>query len=320
MIASTTSRKRVVILRALGLGDFLTAVPAFRAIAGAFPDHLRILAAPLDFVPLARMSGAIDEVAQTQPMAPLSPELFGADVAVNLHGCGPQSHRVLLDARPKKMIAFRCEGVFEPANAPQWRSDEHEIERWCGMLEAFGVHCDADDLDLSGGDERRDRYVVLHPGAASESRRWPVDRWAGVARALSARKIPLCITGSAYEFRRARAVARAAGLGIGSVIAGKTNLEGLASVIGRARAVVCGDTGVAHLATATRTPSVVLFGPMSPQRWGPPARRRRHRAVWHGRIGDPHGSCVDPGLAEISVDEVLQNLSEVAELALVEPA
>ncbi|MBV9027957.1 MAG: glycosyltransferase family 9 protein, partial [Candidatus Eremiobacteraeota bacterium] len=240
MIASTTSRKRVVILRALGLGDFLTAVPAFRAIARAFPDHLRILAAPLALAPLARMAGAIDEVADTQPLAPLASELFGAEVAVNLHGSGPESHRLLLEAQPKRMLAFRCDGVFEPAGAPRWQREEHEIERWCGMLEAFGIRCDAGDLDLDGADRRGD-YVVLHPGAAAESRRWPVDRWAGVARALSARNIPLRITGAPNEFRRARAVARAAGLGIGSVIAGTTNLESLATVIGRARAVVCGD-------------------------------------------------------------------------------
>ncbi|MBV9028645.1 MAG: glycosyltransferase family 9 protein, partial [Candidatus Eremiobacteraeota bacterium] len=40
-----------------------------------------------------------------------------------------------------------------------------------------------------------------------------------------------------------------------------------------------------------------------------------HRAIWHGRTGDPHAPVVDPGLAEISVDEVLTTLGEVAELA-----
>jgi ADP-heptose:LPS heptosyltransferase len=72
--------------------------------------------------------------------------------------------------------------------------------------------------------------------------------------------------------------------------------------------VAVGDTGVAHLATALGTPSVVLFGPTSPALWGPPPGRRRHRALWAGRSGDPHGGTVDPGLLAISVRDVLEAL------------
>ncbi|WP_433833760.1 hypothetical protein ACQP2E_03970 [Actinoplanes sp. CA-015351] len=38
------------------------------------------------------------------------------------------------------------------------------------------------------------------------------------------------------------------------------------------------------MATAYATPSVVLFGPMSPVRWGPPAERSQQRAIWHGPV------------------------------------
>ena len=36
----------------------------------------------------------------------------------------------------------------------------------------------------------------------------------------------------------------------------------MSAVVARARMVVCGDTGVAHLASAYGTPSVLLFGPV----------------------------------------------------------
>ena len=77
--------------------------------------------------------------------------------------------------------------------------------------------------------------------------------------------------------------------------------------VGRAALVVCGDTGVAHLATALRTRSVVLFGPVPPALWGPAIDPGRHAVLWHGsheRAGDPHGEQPDPALLAVTVDEV----------------
>jgi ADP-heptose:LPS heptosyltransferase len=87
-------------------------------------------------------------------------------------------------------------------------------------------------------------------------------------------------------------------------------------VVAAARVVVSGDTGVAHLATAYRRPSVVLFGPVSPALWGPPPRPQ-HVVLWHGvvhgRTGDPWGTSLDPDLAQISVDEVIEALDNLLE-------
>jgi ADP-heptose:LPS heptosyltransferase len=73
--------------------------------------------------------------------------------------------------------------------------------------------------------------------------------------------------------------------------------------------VVCGDTGVAHLATAYRVPSVVLFGPTPPQEWGPPPDRPWHTVLWAGGRGDPHAAEPDPGLLAIEVADVLAALN-----------
>jgi ADP-heptose:LPS heptosyltransferase len=95
------------------------------------------------------------------------------------------------------------------------------------------------------------------------------------------------------------------------VLAGRTDLRGLAETVAGAGRVVCGDTGVAHLATAFGTPSVVLFGPTPPSEWGPPPDRAQHRALWAGRRGDPHARTPDPGLLEIGVADVLAALSRL---------
>ena len=100
----------LVVLRALGLGDFLTGLPALRALADAFPGHERVLAAPAALAPLVELSGAVDRLAPTPGLAPLPADLHGAKVAVNLHGRGPQSTRLLLAARPGRLISFGAQG------------------------------------------------------------------------------------------------------------------------------------------------------------------------------------------------------------------
>jgi ADP-heptose:LPS heptosyltransferase len=122
------------------------------------------------------------------------------------------------------------------------------------------------------------------------------------------------ITGGPAEVALASRVAELAGLGEGAVLAGRTTSLELATVVAAARLVVCGDTGVAHLATAYRRPSVVLFGPVSPALWGPPPRPQ-HVVLWHGDgTGDPWGTELDPALARITVDEVVGALDDIAAL------
>ena len=95
------------------------------------------------------------------------------------------------------------------------------------------------------------------------------------------------------------------------MLAGRTDLLGLAALVAVAGRVVCGDTGVAHLATALRTPSVVIFGPTSPALWGPPPARPEHISLWAGRPGNPHASQADAGLLAIGVEEVAAALDRL---------
>lgn len=317
MLARNGERPTLLILRALGLGDLLTAVPVLRALADAFPDHRRVLAAPKGLVPLVALSGTVDEVVDTEPLAPLDASLRRAAVAVNLHGKGPQSHRVLLGARPRRLLSFAHPEVSESASGPPWRAGEHEINRWCRLLEAYDIPADPGRLELPpppGPAPKIARGATLiHPGATSAARRWPADRWAAVARAEAAKGRPVIVTGGPDEVHLARTVAREARLKDAVVYAGRTDLTGLAALVAAAGRVVCGDTGVAHLATALRTPSVVLFGPTPPGEWGPPPDRPWHRALWAGRRGDPHAGSPDPGLLEIRVSDVLRALAESPE-------
>ena len=313
---AVTRRPTLLILRALGLGDLLTGIPAFRALAQAFPGHRRVLAAPAWLEPLALHTGAIDEVRDTGPLAPLDPALRRPDVAVNLHGRGPESHRILLAASPTRLIAFANPEVPASAGGPAWRADEHEIDGWCRLLSESGIPADPGDLRLDPPEQAPPRVAVgatvIHPGAASAARRWPVERFAAVARAERTAGRDVVVTGSRAERPLAEELARLAGLPRSAVYAGRTGLLELASVVAAAGRLVSGDTGVAHLATALGTPSVVLFGPISPARWGPPPDRCRHIVLWSGRAGDPHADRPDPGLLDLAVDDVLEALARLA--------
>ena len=281
-------------------------MPAQRALRRSFPTHRTVLACPQVLEPLVRLAGVADELLPTSGLEQLAWNGPAPDLAVNLHGSGPESHRLLRALRPGQLVAFGCPAAG--VDGPGWGPSEHEVTRWCRMLtESLGIGTDPFDLRLAAPDVAPvvAGAVVVHPGAAYPARRWPPERFAAVARWARESALPVVVTGSAEERPLALEVARKAGLGEGCVLAGETGLLELAAVVSAAELVVCGDTGVAHLASAYRTPSVVLFGPTPPAQWGPPANGP-HRVLWHGDgSGSPFADEPDPALLEISADEVL---------------
>lgn len=309
----------VLVLRALGIGDLLAAVPALRALRRGFPAHRIAVAVPGALAPLAHLTGAVDTVLPAPGLVPLrwrnAPGSWpgaGPDVAVNLHGRGPQSHRLLLALDPGRLMAFANPAV--PAVAgPRWRADEHEVSRWCRLARWYGIAADPGDLGLPapGAPNPAPGATVVHPGAAAPARRWPADRFAAVAAALSRDGHRVVVTGGPGEAAVARRVAALAGLPAASCLGGQTTVAELAALVAGARLVICGDTGTGHLATAYGTPSVLLFGPVPPGRWGPPPDRAQHRALWAGQAGDPHGRHPGPGLLRIAAGEVLDAAAEV---------
>jgi ADP-heptose:LPS heptosyltransferase len=296
--------RAVVVLRALGLGDFLTAVPAYRGLRRAFGGYEVVLAAPAGLAPLLPLVGAVDRLLATDELAAVPWTGPPPELAVNLHGRGPQSHRLLAAVGARRTVGYRHPEISD-VDGPAWAADEHEVHRWCRLLSWAGIRCDPADLLIEAPPGTRTGAVLIHPGAAAPARRWGADRYAAVARALAAAGRPVLVTGSAAERPLAEAVAARAGLPPAAVLAGRTDLAALAGLVAGAALLVCGDTGVAHLATALGTPSVLLFGPTPPAYWGPLRDADLHPVLWAGAVGDPHGGTVHRGLAAIGVPEVL---------------
>jgi ADP-heptose:LPS heptosyltransferase len=311
-----TDREPVLVLRALGLGDALAGIPALRGLRRRFPRRRLLLAGHGEAARLLQRHRLVDDVVPTTGLDDPPPGLaLGPHLAVNLHGRGPQSHRLLQAGRPTTLVAFA-----EPASAhrgPGWDPEEHEVIRWCRLVGSIGGVCGPEDLRLAPRDDADARRgpIVLHPGAAGGSRRWPIQRFAGVAAVLAVLGQPVVVTGSAAEAQLCSDLVVAAGLPSEADLAGRLDLAALMGLLREARLLICGDTGVAHLATALATPSVLLFGPTPPDHWGPLIDPDRHRVLWPGYRGrppgDPQGAVPDPTLLRITTQDVLSAAGEL---------
>jgi ADP-heptose:LPS heptosyltransferase len=296
----------VLVLRARGIGDLLTVVPALRGLRHAYPSSRIVLATPAALGELVEMIEVVDQLLPTPGLGTLHWAGDAPRLAVNLHGRGPESTCDLLAQDPGELITHRHPD-FPDLPGPRWRPEQHEVDRWCSLLGHGGIATDPTDLALPAprAVSPAPGAVVVHPGAAYPARRWPADRFAKVAAALHAAGLPVVVTGSAGERDLATGIARAAGLVDTAVLAGETGLARLAALVAEAALVICGDTGVGHLATALGTPSVLLFGPTPPRLWGPRGGDGRHVALWAGDIGDPRADRPERGLLLLSTDQVL---------------
>jgi ADP-heptose:LPS heptosyltransferase len=304
------SRPVALALRALGLGDFLAGLPALQLLKRALPEHEVVLAAPAVFAPIIPLVPAVDRLAPTCELMPVDRRYRGVEVAVDLHGKGPASRRLLADLEPGRLVGFA-----DPAagfTGPPWYGAEHEVKRWCRLVgTAFGLD-DAEWPSVVGAvevpaEEADVGLTIVHPGAAAASRRWPAERFADVAAQLHHQGHRVVITGGPAERSLAESISDASG----APTLLDLSLPRLMSVVASAHLVVCGDTGVAHIASNYATPSVVLFGPVSPAVWGPPPDPL-HLVIFHGDgTGDPHGEQPDPALLRITVGEVLDGVRQL---------
>ena len=269
------------------LGDTVMAVPALRALRVARPDARVALVGPWAtllggqgladvLVPYARAWGARlakwDEVrALGAAAAILLPSSFESALAA-WYWKAPR--RVGFDAGGRR--ALLTDAI--PMPAPR----AHQVDEYARLVERLEVEvgdrvprltAPADDspdratirrlLDAAGASANGHAVVGIHLGAAyGPSKLWPAERVAELCRALAARaEIPLLL-GALDSLATAEALVRQTGA---KSLVGRDAPELLPALVSELDAVVCGDTGVGHLAAAMGTPVVTLFGPTDPR-------------------------------------------------------
>jgi ADP-heptose:LPS heptosyltransferase len=304
-LAENPDRPVILALRALKLGDILVAVPALKAIRRSFPDHAFVLAVPRWLEPIVELIGGVDALLPTPGLNDLLPVPPGRiDIAVNLHGNGPESRRIVEALEPRVIMGHKNETY----DGPEWEDGVLERYRWARIVTWHGMPADPDDVALQApaAPSVAPGATLIHVGAFYGSRHWPTERFAAVATALREEGHTVIFTGSAAERARAEEVARLGGFDSSSVLAGEIALDEFAALIRESRVVVSADTGAAHLASAYAVPSVVLFGPAPVEEWGPPTTGP-HITLTDAskRVGDAFAATPDPAILAVTVEDVL---------------
>ncbi|MBI2885416.1 MAG: glycosyltransferase family 9 protein [Candidatus Omnitrophica bacterium] len=140
----------------------------------------------------------------------------------------------------------------------------------------------ADRLLQHRGIQGARRVVILCPGARSHTKRWYGDRFAAVAdRLIQELGVDILLTGEPDEAPIIDEVAGAMRRQAHSAV-GSTTVPQLAALMRRAALVVTNDSASLHVASAVGTPTLALFGPTDPRKYGPTAPRSRaiHRRLF----------------------------------------
>jgi ADP-heptose:LPS heptosyltransferase len=299
----------VAVFRALQLGDLLCTVPALRALRAAVPQaHITLIGLrwAQDF--MHRFAHYLDGFLAF-PGAPGLPERTPApgelerfmsdaraqrfDLVLQMHGSGTHSNPIVTALGGARSAGFFRHGESCPDPERYLPYPEHEPEIWrhLRLMELLGVELRGNALefplfppDWAAFHALTERYPLhagsyacLHPGARAPARRWPAERFAAVGDRLWEWGLRVVLTGTAQEAPLTASVIRA--MRAPAIdLAGRTPLGGLAALLSRSRLLICNDTGVAHIAAALHTPSVVIFSAAAPERWAA-ADAVRHRSL-----------------------------------------
>jgi len=170
----------------------------------------------------------------------------------------------------------------------QYRPDLHHAERLLSLAFAGApmlpggpvrprLYPSEDDRAIVDGFIRRGTdadtpFVVLAPGSAWGTKRWPY--YIDLAKRL-APDFRIAIVGSKADTEVAAKITAAVGADGVINTAGSLSLLASAELIGRAQAIVTNDSAPQHLASAMGTPTLTIFGPTVPEfGFGPLAERR----------------------------------------------
>ncbi|BAV51750.1 glycosyl transferase family protein [Mesorhizobium loti] len=182
--------------------------------------------------------------------------------------------------RPLKLLERQPANLFAK---PQGFGGQHFVYRYLSPLEALGLDLrvtvpsiqplPSETLKalalLAKHHLNPDGFIAVHAGASFKGRQWQPERFAeAIDEIVADSGLGIALVGGPDEREAAaQIIARTAAPVVDLV--GSLSLETLLAVLKQARLFLGNESGPMHMAAATGTPVVGLFGLTHPLRWGP---------------------------------------------------
>jgi ADP-heptose:LPS heptosyltransferase len=289
---------KILVFRALQLGDLLCTVPALRALRLAYPNaEITLLSLPWAESFVARFNRYLDRFIHFIGFPGLPEQPFDAtgfpeflhkiqderfDLILQMQGNGSIVNPMIALLNGRHSAGFRLANDYAPDEQSflQYPTGIHEIERHLALMQHIGAdHSDTDlefpltekDFsDLANADitVTNKRYACVHPGSRGAWRQWPTAHFAMIGDYFAGHGFEIVLTGTKDEMNIIEDVRRQ--MKHPSIIAaGRTSLGAIAALISNAFLLVSNCTGVSHIAAATKTKSIVISMDGEPERWAP---------------------------------------------------
>ena len=288
-------KSTIVVVKLSAIGDTILLYPALRALKERFPI-IRIVAVctKINFDIFARCS-YVDRVIRVDPLDLLLhpwssfKPLFDIcpDLTIDFDQWTRLSTIIAVATRPKFLIGFLTDGqnrhfVFDLA-VPHSRK-EHEIECFLKLSKAAGAISMNPRLEFAVSDQEKadvqnylkkhnispGGFIVLHPETPQHGtqRHWPISNFIDLGKMIVSQTDKyILLTGTHAESISNEAIKAAVGVKIVNVP--PSNIGFIAALYQNSACLVCGNTGIMHLACALDRPVVALHGPTDPVKWGP---------------------------------------------------
>lgn len=280
---SRTIPQRVLVVCTRRIGDVLLATPLIRSIRRAWPQadiDALVFCGTADILSgnpdLARVI-AVPERSSWQGRLRELHQLWNTyDLAFS---CVPSDRaRIYGWAGARRHLGMLAEG--EPSSkrwllsaaTPFDDFDTHTVSMNLKLADFAGIErCSVVVPPTAGGGLPTDvhsPFAVLHPYPKFAYKMWSGEGWTALARALQKRGLQVVLTAS-DQSEEVAYCERIATSGGALSLAGRLSLSQTADLLQRAELFVGTDTAVTHLAAASGIPTVALFGPSNPVKWGP---------------------------------------------------
>jgi len=152
-------------------------------------------------------------------------------------------------------------------------------------------------------------YIVINPIARWQSKMWFIEKWIDLSKALFKLGYEVVFSGRKTDRHYIECICQSIG---GINLAGKTNLKQLIPLYKEATLVISVDTGTMHLAAATGTAVIALFGPTAPWRTGPFGKE--HKVIFKALPCQPcfRRKCDSKDcMKRIEIEEIISLVKEV---------